>query len=460
MKQHAVFLGALSTFDAFAAFAAFAAVCFLALCLGACRVADAQEPAILQGHFVYDANRAASLGIRKLEGRRISLLTDLPTSPEVDELPKVFDAALPHWEAFFQHETPNNWKVQACVMKDRAKFVACGLLPHVVPSFRDGFTLGMNVWAVEQPSDYYRRHLLLHEGTHAYMLMASRGQTGPAWYFEGVAELLGTHRWEREKLTMGVVPENSAAVPHWGRVRVVRDAFDAGAPLSLVRVMNLEARDFAMNVDTYAWAWAAAAFFHHHPAYTSGFRSMLKETHRSRQPFNSLFYQRNQGRWALLAAEWQHYVTAIDYGYDVAREAIDVKAAAPLPTAKPTAKVTLKADRGWQSTGLRLAAGKTYRLRATGRFQVDDEPKPWMSEANGVTLRYHAGRPVGVLLAAVHDPAVVPHGLCTLCKPLAVGADATWKCGQDGVLYLRVNEAPNQLADNRGELMVEVHEAP
>src|SRR5690606_32755907 len=37
------------------------------------------------------AVRAA--GIRKLEGRRVTLYTDLPSQPEVDDLPDAFDAA-------------------------------------------------------------------------------------------------------------------------------------------------------------------------------------------------------------------------------------------------------------------------------------------------------------------------------------------------------------------------------
>ena len=61
--------------------------------------------------------------------------------------------------------------------------------------------------------------------------------------------------------------------------------------------------------------------------------------------------------------------------------------------------VSVAADRGWQSSGVRVDAGKSYRLRAAGRYQVADRPQPWPCEPGGVSIRYYRGRPLGILLA-------------------------------------------------------------
>ncbi|HEV3137916.1 MAG TPA: hypothetical protein VGZ26_08425, partial [Pirellulales bacterium] len=39
-------------------------------------------------------------GIRQLDSKHLTLLTDVPSSPEVDDLPAVFDQAFPQWCAY------------------------------------------------------------------------------------------------------------------------------------------------------------------------------------------------------------------------------------------------------------------------------------------------------------------------------------------------------------------------
>jgi hypothetical protein len=78
-----------------------------------------------------------------------------------------------------------------------------------------------------------------------------------------------------------------------------------------------------------------------------------------------------------------------------------------------------------------------------------------MSETNGITLKYYKGRPIGMLLAAVTDEGK-SGGLSPLVKPLAIGERGEIKPERDGVLYLRVNDSPAELADNAGELKVNI----
>src|SRR5687767_9190967 len=100
----------------------------------------------------FDARRAAAAGIRVLDGRHIRLLTDLPSSPTVDELPRVFDAAVPEWAKYFgvpMNKVHGRWL--AFLIQDREKFAARGLLPEDNPNFVNGFALGYELWLVEQP---------------------------------------------------------------------------------------------------------------------------------------------------------------------------------------------------------------------------------------------------------------------------------------------------------------------
>ena len=71
----------------------------------------------------------------------------------------------------------------------------------------------------------------------------------------------------------------------------------------------------------------------------------------------------------------------------------------------------IAADRGWQSSGVWLEAGKTYHVAASGRYQIaveknGDGEKAWSCEPGGVTIEYHDGRPLGELLGAVEERGV------------------------------------------------------
>ena len=49
-----------------------------------------------------DESRVTREGIRKLQGARLTLYTDLASQPAIDELPEVFDRAVPLWCEYFE----------------------------------------------------------------------------------------------------------------------------------------------------------------------------------------------------------------------------------------------------------------------------------------------------------------------------------------------------------------------
>jgi hypothetical protein len=352
----------------------------LAAAGGAGQAAELEDPRL-------DAERLGAAGIRRVEGRHLTLLTDLPASPELDELPRIFDAALPQWCEYFRVPPASAaaWKPVACVMQDKERFVGAGLYPDDLPPFPHGYSRGERLWLYEQPSGYYRRHLLLHEGTHAFM-DRWLGGAGPPWYMEGIAELLATHRWEAGRLTLAVMPQRKEDVPYWGRVKVVKDETAAGRALTLDEIMRYDAQAHQRN-EPYAWCWAAAAFFDQHPLTQAAFRE-LKASVQDRSPrFSRRLTDRLRDHWSQVVEDWQLFVSECDYGYDVARAAVNRRPAAELPAGATT--VTIAADRGWQATGIRLEAGRTYLLTASGRYVVvrrrrrDDplSPRPTAGQA-------------------------------------------------------------------------------
>ena len=109
-----------------------------------------------------------------------------------------------------------DWRMQGYLMRDRDPFRAVGMFPPEREGLVHGYSIDHEMWLTEQPTAYYRRHLLLHEGTHGFM-NTLLGTCGPGWYMEGVAELLGTHRWDGKQLTLGVMPTSREDVPGLGR---------------------------------------------------------------------------------------------------------------------------------------------------------------------------------------------------------------------------------------------------
>jgi hypothetical protein len=428
-----------------------------------------------------DDARAAAAGIRKLASRHLVLYTDLASTPEIDVLPAAFDRAVPQWAAYFGVDPAKtaDWQVRAFLIGDRRPFDALGMMPAANADFPHGLSIGNEVWLHEQPSAYYRRHLLLHEGTHAFMWQFLGGG-GPGWYMEGMAELLATHRFQKgvrnrfstnhgpavgnsaEKVPdtfvwLNVMPRDRREVPMLGRIKLVRDAFAADRALSLPAVMQIDNRE-ALGNEAYAWCWAAAKFLDSHPRYRDRFRALKK--HVQEMDFNDIARREFADDWAELNTEWQAYVATLEHGYDFERMAIGFRRGTPL-NGKRT--LSIQADRGWQSSDIWLEAGKDYEVTARGRYQIaadktDSGTRSWMCEPGGVTIEYHDGRPLGALLGAIVEEGNSRPAKAGLARPFIIGLGATITPQVSGTLYLRVNDSAGRLGDNRGTLTIEIED--
>jgi hypothetical protein len=407
---------------------------------------------------IINETRTAAAGIRKLAGKHLTIYTDVPDAPAIAELPKVFDLAVPQWLAYFEldEKTAAEWMVVAYLMKDSERFVGTSLLPNNISVTPErGFQRGSEFWWYDQPSDFYRRELMLHEGTHAFMARHFGG-LGPPWYAEGMAEYLGTHKWEGGKLTLGYNPRTKEEAPFWGRVKVLKDDFAASRGKLLAEVFEYGPQAHLKN-EPYAWSWAAAMFLDNHPLSRKAFRKLKESSPDRSMDFSTKFVKDLDRDWPVISEDWQLFIASADYGYDVARAAVQRKGeVTALPAAGAT--ITVAADRGWQSSGFAVEPGKTYKLTATGRYQVAKEPQPWPCEPGGITIRYHRGKPLGMLMAAIGDVKLDAHTVTPLAKPTAVGTLAELTPMFAGTLYLSINEAAGGLADNEGTLTVRIEQ--
>lgn len=397
------------------------------------------------------AEALSAAGIRTLESKHITLHTDLPSQPAVDELPKVFDLAIDQWATFFHVEPGmlDRWRVVACLMRDKQRFIDYRLLPRSLPPFLHGFQRVNQIWIHEQPSDYYRRHLLLHEGTHAVMNRIF-GRVGPGWYREGMAELLSTHKFEDGKLLLGYFPKDKGKVKMWGRVKIIKDDIRNQKVRSIPEIVRTTDPAF-LNVESYAWSWALLTFGHNHRKFAPLFQQLQKEMYLSTDGVTKQFRTSYFANKTELDAAWNLFLHHLDYGYDSSAEWID-RSLAQVPLGDDVVTARVDVTHGWQATGYVIPQNATINIIATGRFEVAEQPKPWISEPQGVTIEYYQRRPLGMLLAVIDDD---PSGQ-GFTRPVAIGRAGKLTANRRGPLYLRINERADRMQDNYGHVDVQV----
>ncbi len=409
-----------------------------------------------------DAEKAAAAGIRKIAGKRITLYTDV-RGEEIDRLPAIFDLAFPQYCDYFhiQPESLGDWRATGFLMKDKKRFVAAGLIPAALPNFPHGFSWNYDLWLFDQPSDYYRRHLLLHEGVHCFMNTVLGG-CGAPWFMEGVAEMLATHSYRDGRLTLDYFPQSREEVPEWGRIRIIHDDLAANRGLLLKKIIEYPPSAHHSN-DAYAWSWAAAKFLDTHPRYQKRFRELPKDVLQA--DFNAYFYKLFAADLPELCEEWQVFIAGLEYGYDIPRTVIDFTPGKPISESSENgepATVSVSSDRGWQNSGLRLEGGRKYEITASGRWTKTVPPAFWSGlkdlperielEPNGISIRYYHGLPLGILQAAVRPDHPNPEKSAVFLHPLSIGLKAALEPKESGTLYFKLNDTAADLSSNEGKI--------
>lgn len=406
----------------------------------------------------HNDERLAHAGIRCFESKRLRLYTDV--APQLAEpLPGLIDRAYDAWEAYFGPLPPDrekrDFQMTGYVMVDWQAFQELGLIPPDLPAFSAGRHRGAEFWIYDQKDDYYRRHLLIHEATHCFMTIIPNVMASLPWYMEGMAELFGTHAADDEgHVQFRVMPDDPKKFAGFGRIRMIQEDVRAGRLLDLADIFQIASNDFP-KMHPYAWSWALCKFLDGHPRYRQRFRRIQQEV--SAQEPQADFDRLFAADWLDLRDEWLLFAANLCWGYDIERTVIDFAAGHELNAGSPGGIVDIAADRGWQSSGMLVEAGRRYSIHAEGRFKLAEVPRPWESEPQGVSIRYVGGRPLGMLLATIRNStAEADRGACSMLATIAVGRGCELTPAATGTLYFRLNDAPNELADNSGAVRVVV----
>ena len=395
---------------------------------------------------------ARRAGLRVVSGERLVLVTDRPAraGDGVDDLPRIFDEAFATWCDHYSLDPKSvpSWRACGCLMSDREPFRAAGLLPDdgTVPDFANGFCDRNRFWLVDPANPAYRRHLLLHEGVHAFTLTL-RSLATPTWYTEGIAELLATHRLEAGHFQPTPIPRRADEVEQLGRIEALRRLRMSGAIPGLADVFATPPSP-RHDIPAYATSWAATALLAEHPSHARRFQALESG------PLDARLTARLEASdgWDgdLAARDFDAFTDDLDHGYDFGRSAIDWTDGRRLTA---PAKLVVAADRGWQPSGSSMEAGETAELVASGRAGVGRAGAIDLeSTGDGISLRWYRGRPLGRLLVA--QWAVPAQGGRPRFVVVAEGAAARFTAITTGALYLKLNAPPGELAGFDGGLDV------
>ena len=412
----------------------------------------------------------AKHGLRRIESKRLVLITDSHDA-DLDKIPAIADQLFDALQAWFGKLAAaadgSEFQVLGHIMVDRAKFRAANLLPDESFTIRHGKHHRYAFWTGYPETAYYRRHLALHEFVHCFMTCETSVQdVPPLWYLEGMAELFGTHQvgthqaqqinsaWQA---SFGTMPAQANGYEGWGRIRAFRKDFEAAdhQQLSVQQIPSFDSVvpslvDVFESPFQYSSSWAVCWFLKHHPDAGQVMPALAKQ--RSRIDFLSEWERQRNDFGQRLAVDWLLFAEQLDFGFDPERCFPVHLATADNAAVQSSSSSTfeLASDRGWQNTGVELRRGESIEITCQGRCTLNETAQPWISSPSGISIEYYRGHRIGRVVAVL----VSKQGN-RITDRLKVGSAATVTADFDGQVWLQVNDASDDRANNSGAYQVQ-----
>lgn len=409
---------------------------------------------------VLDRSRLESCGLRVVESKHLILVTDAPLA-EVQDLPALADALFLELQRQLGSLKPDlngrNFQITGYMMTAKERFEEAGVLPPESIVIRHGRHIGYQFWMNNQTSPYYRRHLLLHEFIHCFM-MCEHGMADipPLWYSEGIAEYFATHELSEDikSTRFGILPPTLDGFEGWGRITEIRknmsgltsDTAQWQLLMSLESVRHPKDPNFVSDLQ-YAQAWALVWLIRNHPELKPHFSVM--STARTRGDFHDAKQSVPVNVWERMAVLWPLFLDSLTEGFEATHSFPPLTVSAA--NLSVSGSFALLSGQEWQTTGFTVKRGTTVTLNCSGRFTVHDKPRPWISEPQGITIDYVHGRPLGEITAMLVAP---DGGFCSGRIP--IGRENSLTAPVDSELWLQVNDSANSRSDNSGTAHVEI----
>jgi len=403
-----------------------------------------------------NSKRLADAGIHVLESERLILLTD--RDPEsVREIPVLADALyrVLEQQCGVLRPEPSGTKFRAigCLMSEMERFQAAGLVPNAVLDMRHGEQTGYRFWARDQQTNYYRRHLVLHEFVHAYMTTDTvQGDVPSRWFLEGAAEFFATHSASTESPEFGVIPTSFEGFEDWGRISTIRRRRH-DRPSEEINFQELPSLNDVFNEETgqggeegnYSWWWAIAWMLSEHPEYSASWNRLCQC--RGTAEFEHEMSEIMTTHGTRLRTDWLLFVESLSETFDKARS---FPVHHPVATSSQT-EISLSAERGWQDTGWEMMPGESVSLTCSGQCVLNETTGPWIAEPNGITLEYNQGCPIGEVVAVL----VTSEGK-KVSRRIKVGLNAQITATQPSRLWLQINDDAGSRSNNSGKYIVRI----
>ena len=465
-------------------------------------------------------------GIRIVGSRRLSLLTDVE-GEGIDRIPLLADALFETLESELGPLLPavdhHDFQTTGCLINAAERFTNAGFMPDPDFTIRHGRHLGYRFWCFNPDTEYYRRHLALHEFVHCFM-MCEHGMQNipPLWYTEGIAEFYATHQIKyvapsaetvaekpakAESYRFGVLPSSVGEFPGWGRISEIRRSFrsepvvgpefgsvmelatgssvlppadsvsegtsangssavstDAGF-VSLETILHPATHRFAED-SQYAHAWALCWFLNSHPDYRDAF-VRIRSVRRGDQ-FQAAFEQHLAPLLQPMSVDWLLTLDSLIEGFDIDRSfpRRSLTPALPLPATGDSATGDSAAVKALVSTV--IAADKGWQsagaLVSRGDvLQFDASGSFQIADDNGAWISESNGITLayyrGRPLGELVAMFVDPAGQYA-SRRFAIGAMAVVEAPFDAEIWLQLNESAAERMDNAGSVVVRICRLP
>lgn len=274
-----------------------------------------------------------------------------------------------------------------------------------------------------------------HEAVHAYCGQTF-GTTGPVWYSEGMAEM-GQY-WRKDEFKKNEKTYQSVHI-HEGVLEYLRES----EPKSLNEIVN--AKEFTGDSwQNYAWRWALCHLLANNTNYAGQFRplglALLKKEPTS---FEAVYGEMANE----ISFEYRFFLKHLEQGFRADLCSWDWKRKFRAPKGSAVIAAKIKADHGWQPSGVIVKGRVNYDYKAAGTWQTAADAAPVSADGSKKEVDEGAGLLMGVVLDVEKYE---------LSEPFELGAEGSFRAPGNGQLYLRCRDKWGELADNSGTLTVKL----